>query len=275
MKMPGPNNTFDLLNPDSDRPIVLSAEHAGKRIPKKYGTLGTTWREIRKSPDYCDVGIDELSRAIAKELKARCIVPKISRMILNLNKPPEHARLINPLIFGVTVPDNICISKTERKYRITQFYRPYHTRLEKEIGISKKKHKRTFYISIHSFFHKTPKITRALDIGILYRFKKDLKFCKSIERYLKKKTKFRIAYNEPYSAFETAGYTLEKYGNSRKITCMEFEVNDKHLRTRNNIKMMAKLLSEAIEHAIVHEIMHEIVHETGSKQSGLKRGRIS
>ncbi|NQU79639.1 N-formylglutamate amidohydrolase [Candidatus Woesearchaeota archaeon] len=242
--------TYRILNHNSKRPIIITCEHASKVIPLKYGTLGARKNNLPKSPDLYDVGADSLARVISSKLSARCLIPAYSRMVLNLNKPPDHPKLINDECFGIVVPRNRDVSKKERTERVKNYYTPFHKRLQKEITKLNSSHNRSFFISVHSFFHRSPTQERKLDIGILYKYSKDAGFCKRIRQRLRSRTGLLVEYNQPYSAHKTAGYTINKYGRNPSVNCIEFEVNDKHLRSNISIKKMGGVLSSVLEDAM-------------------------
>lgn len=239
---------FQVLNPDSDGPILVSCEHASKIIPEEYSNFGV--KNPSQLPDWHDVGAGELALLIVKQLKARGIMPLFSRMVINVNKPIGDPKLINDSCFGVRIPGNENLSLKEKKERIFKYYLPYHRQLKRELLNLKKQHQKIFFVSVHSFFHKINREERKIDIGILYKYKKDFAFCNKIKKLLEKKTNFDIRFNKPYSAHETAGYTINKYGNDKNINCIEFEINDRHLKTKENIQKIGEFLSEALEEAI-------------------------
>ncbi|MBW2992138.1 N-formylglutamate amidohydrolase [Candidatus Woesearchaeota archaeon] len=229
---------YRMVNRRSDVPVFISCEHASKVIPRKYRTFGMRRKELARMPDYYDVGAEALSREIAKRLDARCIIPRYSRMVINLNKPEDHPKLINSVCFGIDIKGNKNIS--DRNERIRKYYRPYHERIKKEV-----RGKRLYFVSVHSFFHKLGE-ERKVDIGILYRYKKDEGFCRNIKRFLDK-TGLNVKFNQPYSALKTAGYTMNAHGKSKDIRCVEFEVNDKHLKDKKSIKKTGMMISKALK----------------------------
>jgi len=239
---------FKILNPNSNQPVLLTCEHASKNIPENYGNLGV--RDLSQLPDWHDVGAGELAVRIARQLKAKTLIPLISRTVINLNKPLNHPNLINPRCFGSPIPGNIELSKNEKMQRIFKYYLPYHRQLKRELLNLKKQHRKIFFVSIHSFFHKLNGKEKKIDVGILYKYEKDAGFCQKIKDLIEKKTNFIVRFNEPYSAHETAGYTVNKYGSDKNINCVEFEINDKHLKTKENIQKIGNLLTEVLKEVI-------------------------
>jgi len=239
-----------ILNNNSNQPFFISAEHASNKIPKKFGFLGLTKKDLVSNPDYYDIGSEEIARILAKDFKARCILSNFSRFFINLNRQINNPNLMPPMPFGMKIPRNLNVSKKEKKERL-KYYSPYHNKIKKELDDLKKINKKVHYFCVHSFFPETPDgQKRNLDIGILYKYSKDASYCRKVKSFLDKKTNLSIKFNQPFSAHKTAGYTLNKYGKSKDITCIEFEINSKLLRNKKDIKKIGNLLSSALKQAI-------------------------
>jgi len=237
---------YRILNFNSRQPFFISCEHASHSIPKKYGFLGVKKKVIVKNPDYYDVGAEGIARILAEKFNARCVLSNHSRLLIDLNRGLNHPNLIPLSAFGMEIPFN----RKNRKQRLKYYY-PYHNRVKKEINELKKIHKRIYYFCIHSFSPDAKDgRNRKVDIGVLYRYKKDLTFCRKVKKLLEKKTKFLVRINEPYSAFETAGLVMNSYGKSEKVRCIEFEINNKHLQNKKDIKKMGNLLCSVLREAI-------------------------
>lgn len=242
--------SYRILNHNSKNNVLISCEHASNKIPKKYGFLGVKKKKLVKNSNYYDIGAEDLSRILARKMNAKCIIANYSRLILDLNRATNHRELIRTTSYGMRIIGNENLTKQEKLNRIKKYHLPYHERIEREIRKLKKYHKQIYYILIHSFSHKILGEERKMDIGLLYKYKKDSKFNKKIRNLLKKKTNFDIRFNEPYSAFKTVCYSLNKHGKDKNIRCVEFEINDKHLRTKRNILKMGNLLFDVLEEAI-------------------------
>jgi len=205
-------------------------------------------RKLLRLPDYCDRGAEELCRFLSTHFKAKCILPKYSRMLINLNKPVNDKKLINYYCFGTLIPGNKNISSKEKRHRIADYYNPYHNKLAKEVQRIKKI--KSYYICVHTFFHIVNGIERKPDIGLLFKYKKDAGLCNQIKKALLDNSGYDVGVNQPFSAFRTAAYSMNKYGKSKNISCVEFEINDKHLRNTKSVRNMGKLLCIALEAAI-------------------------
>jgi len=243
-----PKINFKLLNRKSKSNILISCEHASNDIPKRYGLLGLEKKEFLKVSHNHDIGAKDIARIISDSLNARCLLANYCRLIIDLNRDLKNPTLIIKDSFGIKIPFNQNISSKEKSLRIDNYYIPYHRSLKQGVDDIKKQEK-GYYISIHSFNHWINDKERKIDIGILYAFKKDEKFAKYIKKELEATTDFNIKFNEPYSAMKGSAFCTNKYGKNNNIKAIEFEINDKHLKSKKSIKKIGNLLSAVLKKA--------------------------
>jgi len=239
-------NPIIILNSDSNKNVLITCEHASTEIPKKYGTFGLDEEKIKTVSDYVDRGAKSLASSLSQKMDTVCIMPSYSRLLINVNKPIDHPKIVNDNCFGTIIPGNQNLSIEELKSRIQKYYVPFHDKIRSIVMQLRGKNKRIFFISVHTFYDILNGVERNLDIGILFKYPKDEKFCNKVKDLIEKKSNHVVKFNEPYSAHETAGYTMNENGKDDDITCIEFEVNDKHLRDEESVERMGILLSEIL-----------------------------
>jgi len=240
---------YKVLKSNSKKPFFISCEHASGKIPKRYGYLGLDKKALEALPHYCDMGVEKVTRLLSKEFSAKSILTNYSRLIVDVNQPTNSPYVIKLSSFGSPIPGNL-ISKKEKEYRFKKYYYPYHKKVKKEVDNLLKVNDEINYICIHSFTHFVNGEERKLDMGVLYKYAKDKKFCDIVKRYLDKNTNFKVKINEPYSAKVNAGFTMNLNGKNKKVRCIEFEINDKHLKTKNSINKMARILIRGLKKAM-------------------------
>lgn len=244
------NKLYNIFNCGSTSCILITSEHAGKIFPPYLGTMGLKKEQLSVVSHLYDIGVTEISKILAKGLKCRCILSKYSRLVADLNRSPRNPNIFLKNSFGIDIPGNFDLTEQEKNKRMNEFYWPYHYRVKDEMDNLLNLHEKVFFISIHSFNQFVNGRERKGDIGLLYRFDKDLAVCSNIKELLKKKSNLKVVFNQPYSAKEVAGYTLRHYGKRKNITCFEFEINDKHLKTKKDIRKIGSLLLEVVKEAI-------------------------
>ena len=86
-------------------PFFLTADHAGKLLPRKLGDLGLDAKERERHIAW-DIGIAEVSRRLAVQLDAFLILQTYSRLVIDCNRAPEAASSIVTLSELTTIPGN-------------------------------------------------------------------------------------------------------------------------------------------------------------------------
>lgn len=201
-----------LIDGDPDG-ILLLCDHASNAVPDDT-PLGVPAAVMTKHVAI-DIGAGPLTEALASRLRAPAILATVSRLVIDLHRPPDHPHLIPVESDGHTVPGNI---GADRSARIARFYAPYHRALATLIDRTRP----TLLASIHSF---TPCLesggtTRPWEVGILSnrdRRAADLALAALREAGIV------TGDNEPYSG-RVLNMTLNRHGEARGIPSVAIEV---------------------------------------------------
>jgi len=122
-------------------PLFVSLPHDGTELPEDIAARMT--ESARRVPD-TDWHVSRLY-AFAREMGASLIVPKYSRYIVDLNRPPDDESLypgqnttgLCPLVQFSNEPVYLAEqepSKREITQRVKKYWRPYHDALAEEIA---------------------------------------------------------------------------------------------------------------------------------------------
>lgn len=147
-------------------PLLVSVPHAGTEVTPEVAARLTP--AARALPD-TDWFVDRLYRA-AVDLGAGLLVARVSRYLVDVNRPPDDAPLYDRsatrLVTGL-VPtqdfdgrplyrDEAAPQSTEAVERIESFWRPYHQRLEAELNRIRERHGHAVLLDAHSIRHAVP-----------------------------------------------------------------------------------------------------------------------
>lgn len=157
------------LPPDfhpGNSPLLVSVPHAGTGLPP--GMHKRLAPEARDLPD-TDWFVDRLY-AFARDLGASMLVARNSRLVVDLNRPPDDQPLYDAsqtgLMTGV-VPMQ-CFSgeavylpgeepsATEIKDRLEQYWQPYHGQLRKALEQIRERHGFAILLDAHSIRRQVP-----------------------------------------------------------------------------------------------------------------------
>ena len=181
---------FDIINPQSSRPIILLAEHAGAEIPKDLENLGFPPDMFGQDPQmFFDPGSREMAEGIGRELGITTYCGKFSRLVVDLNREEDSPDLIKKVFHGREVPLNQCLSDWQRRERIEKYYLPFHEALRADLARRCDAVVKPILVSIHSFNFEVAMATfpdivpEKVDVALLYDEESDLvsKFRKAMD----------------------------------------------------------------------------------------------
>lgn len=142
--------------------LLIIADHASAHVPDDID-LGIDPALLREHVAI-DIGVAEVSRALAMKLGCTAILGGVSRLVIDLNREEDAPGLLPVMSDGHAIPGN---RDTDLTARMTRFHHPYH----REVGRLLDGMTAPFILSVHSFtphLASDPDQQRPWDIGILY-----------------------------------------------------------------------------------------------------------
>jgi len=146
--------------PAVDVGFLVTCEHGGNRIPRRYAKAFAAHRALLDSHRGWDAGALALARQLAKALDAPLIRSETSRLLVDLNRSEHHRALFSAI--SRALPDE------ERARILDQHYRPYRAEVAAAVAAVLADGKRVIHLSAHSFTPVLDGETRNADIGLLY-----------------------------------------------------------------------------------------------------------
>lgn len=146
-------------------PLLISIPHLGTRIPE---TLRDQYTDIALTVADTDWHLDRLY-AFAKELGATILGARVSRYVIDLNRPPNDESLYpgqtttslcptetfrgEPLYREGRAPD-----AAERERRVATYWQPYHNTLRAELQRLRAQHANVLLWEAHSIASVLPRL---------------------------------------------------------------------------------------------------------------------
>ncbi len=81
-----------VLRPEARSPFFLTADHAGRLIPARLGTLGLDETERVRHIAW-DIGIAGVTERLSEALDATAVLQPYSRLVIDCNRDPTAAEL--------------------------------------------------------------------------------------------------------------------------------------------------------------------------------------
>ena len=113
--------------------VIIVCEHAANWIPTQLDALGLD-DEVRQSHIAWDPGALGVARKLAELLQGPLIEGCISRLVYDLNRPPESPTAIPATSEIFDVPGNRDLSDAARAQRVEAVYEPFRAALAAEIA---------------------------------------------------------------------------------------------------------------------------------------------
>ncbi len=213
-------------------PLLVSLPHDGSEIPEALAARMTP--EARAAPD-TDWYVSRLY-AFARELGASILIPRYSRYVVDLNRPPDDVSLYpgqnttglcptvrfsgEPVYLQGEAPD-----AEEIAQRVETYWRPYHVALRDELERLRTRHARVLLWEGHSIRGELPFLFEGrlpdFNLGTASGGSCDASVQARIETVLQAQTAYDWVVNGRFKG----GYITRHYGDpDRGIDAVQLEI---------------------------------------------------
>ncbi|MER9580523.1 N-formylglutamate amidohydrolase [Mesorhizobium sp. M0276] len=236
------SDTVRVTNPGGSSPFVLTCDHASNFLPAEFGTLGLAAEDLSRHIAW-DPGALPVARRMAEALDATLIETRISRLVIDCNRPLDAPDLIMSVSVSekTVVPANQGLSADEREARVALAWRPFHGTIEKTIEDRLASGRETRLVSIHSFTPIFKGKNRPWHIGIIHD--EDRRLAAPLISALKRLAGVTVGVNEPYSPADRVYFTLERHARSRGLPCAMIEIRNDEISGETGQRKWGDLLT--------------------------------
>jgi len=234
---------FTVSNENGTSPLVLVADHAGKRIPPRLRQLGLADAECERHIAW-DIGAGALACLIGSALNAFVIRQNYSRLVIDCNRRPSTETSILGMSELTTVPGNIGLSDSHRRSRTEEIFRPYHERITRELDARRAAGRAAALISVHSFTPVFKTAARRWHVGVLYN--RDPRFAHILLDLLQREPGLIVGDNEPYAVTDASDYTIPVHGEERNLHHVALEIRQDLITAEAGQRKWAALLARLL-----------------------------
>lgn len=220
--------------------MVLVCEHASAFIPQHYNNLGLDPSQTSSHIAW-DPGALNTARYLSTKLDAVLVEGAVSRLIYDLNRPPESASAMIEKSEGHHIPGNSGLSDSEKQQRVDTYYMPFKNSLANVVA----NHPNPVLVTIHSFTPVYEGVSRAVEIGILHDA--DTRLANEI---LGAASGYEIMRNEPYGPEDGVTHTLKLHALPNGYPNVMIEVCNTLISSDAECEAMADNLHSWIEQAM-------------------------
>ena len=218
---PGDPAPVAVLNAEGKGDFLITADHAGRAIPRRLGSLGLPDHELARHIAW-DIGIAGVTERLSAALDAQAVLQTYSRLVIDCNRGHEVGSSIPEISEATVIPGNIGLSAEDRAGRQREIFAPYHTQIRALLDARAKAHRRTILVALHSFTPVYKGEVRPMHAGVLYN--RGPRFARILLGLLRAEGDLIVGDNEPYSVSDATDYTVPMHGERRGIPHVEIEI---------------------------------------------------
>lgn len=226
--------------------VIVVCEHASNLIPPAWGDLGLTAAQ-RVAHIAWDPGALGLARGLATRLDAVLVHAPVSRLIYDLNRPPNRAGAMAARSESHDIPGNSALSVAERLRRTQSVYLPFHTVLHGLIAGRIALRLAPVIITVHSFTPVYFGQPRSVEFGVIHDADPTLAHAVVAAAH---RTGLRTELNAPYAAADGVTHMLALHATPYGLPNVMLEVRNDLIADAARQDAMAALLAPVINMGI-------------------------
>lgn len=228
------------VNRSGRSPIILLCEHASNHIPACYDGLGLSEADRGRHIAW-DIGAAAVTRRLSALLDAPAVLGTYSRLLIDLNRPPDGDGSIVVLSEDTPIPANKDLDGTERALRQARIFAPYQDAVGALVDARIADGSPVTLVAIHSFNPTFLDQARPWHVGIL--FGRASMLGERLVGRLAADAALHIGVNQPYSVSRQEDYAILVHGDDRDIPAVLIEIRNDGLADAAQVEAWARRLA--------------------------------
>ncbi|MBX3530072.1 MAG: N-formylglutamate amidohydrolase [Rhizobiaceae bacterium] len=233
---------------DADAPggFVVVCEHASNHMPAEFGTLGLPAGALTRHIAW-DPGALGVARRLAQLLNSPLVESRVSRLVIDCNRPLDAPDLIAEISETTEIPGNRGLDSAARARRVALSHAPFHGALDGLIERRLKTGLGCGLVTVHSFTPVYRGVARPWKIGVIHD--SDERLSSPLMAALSGHADLNVGDNQPYAPADRVYYTVERHARSRGLPCVMIEIRNDEVTTQAQEDRWAELLAPMLEEA--------------------------
>jgi predicted N-formylglutamate amidohydrolase len=248
--------SFEIIAGPARSGVMVMADHASNAIPAEFAALGLPPGELERHIAY-DIGVEELTRAMAERLGAPAVLSRFSRLLIDPNRGDDDPTLVMRLSDGAIIPGNARIDRQGVAERMRRFSLPYHHAVRSVIDAMTASGVIPAVVSIHSFTPCMKGRQRPWHVGILWD--SDPRLPSALLDVLRRDLSLIVGDNEPYDG-ALKGDSMARHCIPRGIAHILIEVRQDLITAKADAMAWGHRLAADLSPLLQAEDVHEIRH---------------
>lgn len=226
--------------------LFLTADHAGRAIPKKLTDLGVSEAERQRHIAW-DIGIAGVTEHLSAQLDATAVFQTYSRLVIDCNRDPAWPSAMPEISEHTPIPGNRNLTAEAKAARVAAIFTPYHDRIAALMDA--RAHRRTIVVAMHSFTPSFKSEPREMQIGILHD--KDPVLAHILLDLMRQEPDLVIGDNAPYALADDSDYSLPTHTANRGLHHVEIEIRQDLIATPDGQQVWAQRFARLLTKANV------------------------
>jgi len=238
------SDAVEIVNPQSIADLILTGDHAGNAVPAALGNLGLPPGELARHIGW-DIGAADVARRVARRMDAPAVLARISRLVIDPNRPLGEPESIPAASDGSPIPGNQNLSAADRAARADAYFHPYHEAIDGQIGRLRAAGRLPAVLCMHSF---TPQLhvrgtPRPWHIGVMFSY--DRMLADFLISAFSARAGVVVGVNEPYSGV-THGYAQKRHGLAQMLPHAQLEIRQDLIADEAGQEKWAAIVADAM-----------------------------
>lgn len=225
--------------------FLLTADHAGRRMPRQTGNLGLGDGELSRHIAW-DIGIAGVTSILAARLDAVAIFQTYSRLVIDCNRRPDVASAFPEMSEATVIPGNMGLSAAEKALRRAALFDPYHREIMRHLEA--RRELRPIYVAMHSFTPVYLGARRLMDVAVLYN--RAPRLSQALAELLRREGDLIVAENEPYRVTDETDYGVPVHAERNGLDYVEIEIRQDLIETEAGQAAWAARLARLMPRAL-------------------------
>jgi predicted N-formylglutamate amidohydrolase len=234
---------FTIVNPGGKSRFLLTADHAGRAIPRALGDLGVSAADMGRHIAW-DIGIEGVTRRLAEALDATAILQTYSRLVVDCNRPPNVPSSFPEVSESTPIPGNIGLTAAQKQARQEAIFDPYHAEISRLIEARGEK---PIYVAMHSLTPVYFEVARGMHVAVLYN--RNPRLSHALAALLRHEGGLVVEENNPYRVTDQTDYGVPVHAERGGLDYLELEIRQDLIRDQGGqaewAARLARLLPQA------------------------------
>jgi predicted N-formylglutamate amidohydrolase len=240
---PGDPPPFTVHRFDGAAPVLVTCDHASNLVPRALDRLGLSDDALARHIGW-DIGAAQVTRDLAELLDAPAILAGYSRLVIDCNRELDDPSSIAETSDGTAIPGNRGLTAAARAARRHDIFTPYHAAIADWIAGRRAHGTVPVILAIHSFTPEMGGTKRPWHVGILWE--NDPRLPLPMLAALRADPALVVGDNQPYSARDPSGYTVEQHAVAAGLPHAAVELRQDLVANQAGAARWAAILADAL-----------------------------